>query len=157
MMVYIMHKILIRVYTEAVRELERASFFEREMPYTVFCLWVYQGLGKCYPPIWCSRRSIRRKVLADLHEHFSVRAATLNSLSQAQVPNHRRQAAPDDSEDSDNAYVAMLKSIKDDYQANAGRFPKGTPHPTKLANKDFKFQMQVPKRGMSDAPRMVIN
>jgi hypothetical protein len=61
-----MHKILIRVYTEAVRELERASFFERDTPYTIFCLWVYQGLGKCYPPIWWSRRSIRREVLADI-------------------------------------------------------------------------------------------
>jgi len=66
LMCYIMHKILIRVYTEAVRELERASFFERDTPYTIFCLWVYQGLGKCYPPIWWSRRSIRREVLADI-------------------------------------------------------------------------------------------
>jgi hypothetical protein len=157
MMTYIMHKILIRVYTEAVKELERASFFEREMPYTIFCLWVYQGLGKVYPPIWCSKRSIRRKVLADLHEHLSVKAATLNSLSQAQTPNRRRQAAPDDSEDSDDAYVATLKSIKDSYLVNSGRFPKGTPHPTKSANKDFEFQMQVPKRGTSAAPRMVSN
>jgi len=36
--------------------------------------------------------------------------------------------APDDSEDSDDAYRVTLKSIKDGYQANAGRFPKGTPH-----------------------------
>jgi len=103
LMCYIMHKILIRVYTEAVRELERASFFERDTPYTIFCLWVYQGLGKCYPPIWWSRRSIRREVLADSQEYFNLKATTLNSMSQAQTPFRRRQAAPDDSEDSDNA------------------------------------------------------
>jgi hypothetical protein len=157
MMAYIMHKILIRVYTEAMRELERASFFERETPYTIFCLLVQQGLGKCYPPIRCSRKDIRRRVLADIHEHLSMKAATLNSLSQAQTPSRRRQAAPDDSEDSDDAYAVTLKSIKDSYQANAGRFLKGTPHPTKLANKEFEFELQVPKRGMSAAPRMVIN
>ncbi len=50
-----------------------------------------------------------------------------------------------------------LKSIKDGYQANAGRFLKGTPHPAKLANKEFEFELQVPKRGMSATPRMVIN
>jgi len=72
MMVYIVHKVLIRVYTEAVRELERASFFKRETPYTIFCLWVQQGLSKCYLPIWCSRRNIRRKVLADIQEHFNL-------------------------------------------------------------------------------------
>jgi len=65
--------------------------------------------------------------------------------------------APDDSKDSDDAYAAMLKSIKDGYQANAGRFPKGTPHPTKLATKEFEFELQVPKRGMPATPRMVIN
>ena len=58
MMVYIMHKILIRVYTEAVKELERASFFERETPYAIFCLWVYQGLGKVYPPIGCPSNAV---------------------------------------------------------------------------------------------------
>jgi hypothetical protein len=72
MMVYIVHKVLIRVYTEAVRELERASFFKRETPYTIFCFWVKQGLSKCYLPIWCSRRNIRRKVLADIQEHFNL-------------------------------------------------------------------------------------
>ncbi len=142
MMVYIMHKILIRVYTEAMRELERASFFERETPYTIFCLWVQQGLGKCYPPIWCSRRNIRR---------------TLNSLSQAQTPVRRRQVAPDDSEDSDNAYALTLKSIKESRQAMAGRLPKGTPHPSQLVNKEFEFELQAPKRGMPATPRMVVN
>ena len=86
-----------------------------------------------------------------------MKAATLNHLSQNQAPLCRWQAALDDSKDSDGAYAAMLKSIKDSYQASAGRFSKGTPHPTKLANKDFEFQMQVPKRGTSAAPRMVIN
>ena len=157
MVAYIMHKILIRIYTEAVKELERASFFERETPYTVFCLWVYQGLGKVYPPIWCSKRSIRRKVLAELHEHLSAKAATLNNLIQAQAPSHRRQAAPDDSEDSDDAYRATLKSIRDNYQAGAGRFPKGTPHPTRLATKEFEIQAQVPKRGTPAAPKVVKN
>ncbi len=97
------------------------------------------------------------KVLTDLHEHLSVKAATLNSLSQAQAPLRRRQAAPDDSKDIDDAYAATLKSIKDGYQVSVGSFPKGTPHPTKPANKDFEFQMQVPKRGTSAAPRMVVN
>ncbi len=121
------------------------------------CLWVYQGLGKVYPPIWCSKRSIRRKVLAELHEHLSMKAATLNNLIQDQAPSHRRQAAPDDSEDSDDAYRATLKSIRDNYQAGAGRFPKGTPHPTRLATKEFEIQAQVPKRGTPTAPKVVKN
>jgi hypothetical protein len=149
-----MHKILIRVYTEAIKELERASFFERETPYTIFCLWVEQGLGKCYPPIWCSRRNIRRKVLADIQEYFNLKAATLNSLSQAQTPVRRRQAALDDSEDSDDAYASTFKSIKDSKQAMAAKVPKGTPHPSKLVNKEF--EVQAPKRGMLATPRMVV-
>jgi hypothetical protein len=154
MMVYIIHKVLICVYTEAVRELERASFFERETPYTIFCLWVQQVLGKCYPPIWCSRRNIRRNVLADIQEHFNLKAATLNSLGQAQTPIRRRQAAPDDSKDSDDAYTLTLKSIKDTRQAIAAKVAKGTPHPSKLANKEF--EVQAPKRGMLATPRMVV-
>jgi len=47
MIVYVMHKVLIRVYMEAIKELERASYFERETPYTIFCLWVEPGLSKC--------------------------------------------------------------------------------------------------------------
>jgi hypothetical protein len=154
LMCYIMHKILIRVYTEAMRKLERASFFERDTPYTIFCLWVYQGLGKCYPPIWWSRRSIRREVLADSQEYFNLKATTLNSMSQAQTPFRRRQAAPDDSEDSDDAYESTLKSIKDSKQAMAVKVPKGTPHPLKLVSKEF--EVQAPKRGMLATPRMVV-
>ena len=91
-------------------------------------------------------------MLADIREYFHLKAATLNSLSQAQTPIRRRQAALDDSLDSDDTYVSTLKSIKDNNQAMA-RVPKGTPHPSKLAK---EFEVQVPKRGMLATPRTVI-
>jgi hypothetical protein len=126
---YFMYKALICFYTGALRELERNSFYKSETSYTTVCFWVEQGLMKYNPPIWCSKRNIRRKVLAEIYEHFQLKASFLCNLSsQPQGSFCRDKVALDDSNDSNGSYdtcVSMLKSIKNNPAMVRGS--KGTP------------------------------
>jgi len=80
MLAYFMYKALICFYTGALRELERNSFYKSETSYTTVCFWVEQGLMKYNPSIWCSKRN-RRKVLAEIYEHFQLKVSFLRHLS----------------------------------------------------------------------------
>jgi hypothetical protein len=106
MMVYIVHKVLIRVYTEAVRELERASFFKKRHPTPSFVSGFNKVLASATFLSGSPEGTSGEKCLPTFRS-----ISTLNSLSQAQTPNCRRQVAPDDSEDSDDAYAAMPKTV----------------------------------------------
>ncbi len=77
MLAYFMYMVLICCYTGAFRELERYSFYKSETPYTTVYFWVEQVLMKYNPPMWCSRRNIRRKVLAEIYEPFSTESLIL--------------------------------------------------------------------------------
>lgn len=126
MLAYFMYKALICCYTGALRELERNSIYKSETPYTTVCFWVEQGLMKYNPPIWCSKRNIRRKVLAEIYEHFQLKASFLcNLISQPQGSFCRDKVALDDSDGSYDTCVSMLKSIKN--KTAMVRGSKGTP------------------------------
>jgi hypothetical protein len=86
MVAYIMHKILIRVYTEAVKELERASFFEREMPYTVFLSLGLSRPWQGIPAYLVFQKEYQKEGISRSSRTFELEGRNLEQLEPSPSP-----------------------------------------------------------------------